>query len=97
MVDALNASTGMNNSTQKKLKQFVLSRTFNSGFSLDLMVKDLGIALDLGREVNAATPLAALCLELWRAAANMLGPGQDHTAVAQLSEHLNGAQLSMSD
>ncbi len=28
MVDVLNASTGMNNSTQKKFKQFVLSRSF---------------------------------------------------------------------
>ena len=31
MVDVLNASTGMNNSTQKKLKQFVLSRTLRLG------------------------------------------------------------------
>src|SRR5476651_757554 len=34
MVDVLNASTGMNNSTQKKLKPFVLSRAFNSGFEI---------------------------------------------------------------
>src|SRR5271166_5013352 len=38
MVDVLNASTGMNNSTQKKFRQFVLSRRFDSGFALDLMV-----------------------------------------------------------
>ena len=29
MVDVLNASTGMNNSTQKKFRQFVLSRRFD--------------------------------------------------------------------
>ena len=34
IVDVLNASTGMNNSTQKKFKQFVLSRKFDSGFGL---------------------------------------------------------------
>jgi 3-hydroxyisobutyrate dehydrogenase len=34
MVEVLNASTGMNNSTQKKFGQFVLSRAFDSGFSL---------------------------------------------------------------
>ncbi len=93
MVDILNASTGMNNSTQKKFKQFVLSRAFNAGFGLDLMVKDLGIALELGRDTSIPTPFSALCRELWAAAAVMLGKGQDHTAVAKLSETLAGHRL----
>jgi 3-hydroxyisobutyrate dehydrogenase len=94
MVDVLNVSTGMNNSTQKKFRQFVLSRRFDSGFSLDLMVKDLGIATGLGRETGTPAPFAALCREMWAAAAAMLGPGQDHTAVARLSERLAASELS---
>ena len=43
VVDVLNASTGVNNSTQKKFKQYILSRNFDAGFGLDLMVKDIGI------------------------------------------------------
>jgi len=93
MVDVLNASTGMSNSTQKKLKPFVLSRQFNAGFGLDLMAKDLSIALEVGREAGAATPFAALCREMWSAAAAVLGPGQDHTAIARFSEQLAGAVL----
>lgn len=93
MVDVLNASTGMNNSTQKKLKQFVLSRSFDSGFGLDLMAKDLGIALEVGRDTATPTPFAALCRELWASAATLLGPGQDHTAIAQLSEKMGGSVL----
>jgi 3-hydroxyisobutyrate dehydrogenase len=34
MVDILNVSTRINNSTQKKFKQFVLSREFVSGFAM---------------------------------------------------------------
>jgi 3-hydroxyisobutyrate dehydrogenase len=93
MTDVLNASTGMNNATQKKFRQFVLSRRFDSGFSLDLMVKDLSIALDVARESGAAAPFAALCRELWASAAASLGPGQDHTAMARLSEQLAGTVL----
>jgi 3-hydroxyisobutyrate dehydrogenase len=93
MVDVLNASTGMNNSTQKKFKQFVLSRRFDSGFGLDLMAKDLTIALEVGRDTGTATPFAALCREMWASAATLLGPGQDHTAVAQFSEKLGGTAL----
>ena len=93
MVDVLNASTGMNNATQKKLRQFILSRSFDSGFSLDLMVKDLSIATEIGREGGVATPFAAACRELWAAAAKTLGPGQDHTAIAKFSETLAGQEL----
>ncbi|MCS6892888.1 MAG: NAD(P)-dependent oxidoreductase [Rhodovarius sp.] len=93
MVDVLNASTGMNNSTQKKFKQFVLSRSFDSGFSLALMAKDLSIALEVGREAGVATPFAALCRELWAAAAASLDPEEDHTAMAKLCERLAGVVL----
>ncbi len=94
MVDVLNASTGMNNSTQKKFKQFVLSGKYNAGFGLDLMVKDLSIALGIGKDTNTPTPFASLCREMWAASAAMLGPGQDHTAVAKMSEKLAGSTLS---
>lgn len=94
MVDVLNASTGMNNSTQKKFRQFVLSRRFDSGFGLDLMVKDLSIALEVGKEAGVPTPLSALTREMWAAAAKSLGAGEDHTAVAKLSENLSGQTLT---
>lgn len=81
MVDVLNASTGMNNSTQKKFKQFVLSGKYNAGFGLDLMVKDLGIALDM--DENHRADFSRLCLETWRAAADSLGRGADHTELAK--------------
>jgi 3-hydroxyisobutyrate dehydrogenase len=93
MTDVLNASTGMNNSTQKKFKQFVLSRKFNSGFGLDLMVKDLSIALEVGRDGAVPTPFAALCREMWASASAMLGEGEDHTAIAKLTEALAGVTL----
>jgi 3-hydroxyisobutyrate dehydrogenase len=94
MVDVLNSATGMNNSTQRKFRQFVLSRRFDSGFGLDLMVKDLSIALEVGRDTQTPTPFAALCRELWSSAAALVGPGQDHTAAARLSELLAGTELS---
>lgn len=93
MTDVLNASTGTNNSTQKKFKQFVLSRKFDSGFGLDLMVKDLSIALEVARDGGVASPFSSLCRELSASAAALLGPGQDHTALAKLSEKLSGIEL----
>ncbi len=93
MVDVLNSSTGMNNSTQKKFKQFVLSRQFNSGFGLDLMVKDLTIALGIAVDSATPAPFSALCRELWASSASLLGKGQDHTAVAKLLEQLSNTEI----
>ena len=93
MVDVLNASTGMNNSTQKKFRQFVLSRSFDSGFGLDLMLKDVGIAMGVARDTATPAPFSALCRELAAACAAMLGPGADHTEFAKLSERLAGVEL----
>lgn len=94
MVDILNTSSGMNNSTQKKFKQYVLSRKFDDGgFALGLMAKDVGIALDVARGTGTAAPFSALCSHLWNAASAMLGPKQDHTAITLMCETFAKAKL----
>lgn len=93
MVDVLNVSTGMNNSTQKKFKQFVLSRKFDSGFALGLMAKDLTIALGIARDHEVNAPFSGLCRDLWSGASTVLGPREDHTAMAKMSEMLAGMEI----
>jgi len=93
MVDILNASTGMNNSTQVKFKQYVLSGTFGAGFSLDLMVKDVGIALDVAQSLGVNAPFSALCRNIWAAAQADLGPGHDHTELARFAAKTAGVSL----
>ena len=93
MVDVLNAATGMNNSTQKKFKQFVLSRKFNAGFTMGLMAKDLSIALQVARETGTPSPLSALTKEMVAAAQAMFGSEADHTEMAKLCERLADTQL----
>jgi 3-hydroxyisobutyrate dehydrogenase len=97
VVNILNASTGMNNSTLNKFDQFILSRAFDSGFSLDLMVKDLRTALEVMRSTGSPAPLAEACLELWTAAQAALGAGADHTAVVQYWEKRGGTELGAKD
>ena len=94
MTDVLNAATGMNNSTQKKFKQFVLSRTFDAGFTMGLLAKDLSIALQVGRETGTAAPLSALVREMIVAAETRFGANADHTEMAKLCELLAGDELT---
>jgi len=93
IVDILNASTGMNNSTLNKFHPYILSRAFNSGFSLDLMVKDLGIALETARAAGSPVPFGEACLDAWTHAQAALGAGADHTAVVRYWEQLAGTEI----
>jgi 3-hydroxyisobutyrate dehydrogenase len=83
MVDVLNASTGRNNSTEVKLKQFVISETFASGFSIGLMAKDIRTADDLAAAMGVPAPLADSTAAIWDEASRSLGTTADHTAVAR--------------
>jgi 3-hydroxyisobutyrate dehydrogenase len=97
MVGILNEATGMNNSTKQKFRQFVLSRSFNSGFALDLMAKDLTIAMSLAHDSKAVAPFAALCREIWAAASTTLGGNTDHTELARFVEGLSAVELRSGD
>jgi 3-hydroxyisobutyrate dehydrogenase len=81
MTDILNASTGRNNSTEVKLKPFVILKNYASGFSLGLMTKDLRTADDLARHLGVAAPLSAEVAALWDEALATLGAHADHTAI----------------
>ena len=93
MTDVLNAATGMNNSTQKKFRQFVLSRKFDAGFTMGLLAKDLSIAMQIARETGTPSPLSALVREMIVSAEALYGPGSDHTEMAKWVERLVGDEL----
>jgi 3-hydroxyisobutyrate dehydrogenase len=88
MTDILNVSSGKNNTTEVKLKQFIISKSFDAGFPLRLMAKDVRTADDMARKLGVAAPLADLCAELWDAAAQQLDEAADHTAVIRYLEQL---------
>ena len=45
-------------STERKLPEFILTESYDAGFAMALMVKDLGIAVALGEELGAGPALA---------------------------------------
>lgn len=81
IVEALNASTGRNNTTERKAIPFMVSQTYNSGFAMNLMAKDIGIAADLASELGLDMAGLSLMANLWREASQALGPEADHTAM----------------
>jgi len=91
IVDILNASSGMNNTTQNKFRQFILSGTWKAGFTMGLMAKDLRTALEVTAATGTADPLARHCVEIWNAAEQKLGGSADHTEIFRLIEAAQGS------
>lgn len=81
IIDVLNASSGKNNATDVKMKQFVLSGTFASGFALGLMAKDIGIAAGLADDLGLDLAGLKQTSTVWNEAAEAIGNGADHTRI----------------
>jgi 3-hydroxyisobutyrate dehydrogenase len=86
MTEVLNASTGRNNTTENKVSQYMLSGSFASGFTLQLMAKDLQIAQALAHTVGYPLRFGDACVALWDESARSCPPGTDHTAMYRLLE-----------
>ncbi|MGD9866408.1 MAG: NAD(P)-dependent oxidoreductase [Hyphomicrobiales bacterium] len=89
MTDIINASTGWNNTTQNKLKRFILSESFDAGFALNLMDKDVGMARDLARSLKVKAPTLEQVSALLHDASEELGPPADHTELFRYLEKLS--------
>jgi 3-hydroxyisobutyrate dehydrogenase-like beta-hydroxyacid dehydrogenase len=71
----------------------VLSRAFASNGSLDIIVKDLDLAVNLAREVGAPATLGVLAYDSYkRAQAQGLG-GEGYPSVAKILEAMAGVEL----
>ncbi len=81
VLDAINASTGRNWTTEHKIPQQVLTGAFGSGFKLALMTKDVAIASALARDLGIDTPYLRETLKHWRAAARAMPRDADHTEI----------------
>ena len=77
----INGATGKNNTTEVKLNKFVISERFNSGFALDLMVKDVSIANSLIKEMASDNPLSENVSQYLKDSLEKLGNNPDHTEV----------------
>lgn len=93
MLEVINASTGRNHASQTKLPDHVLPGTFDSGFALRLMLKDIRIAAGLQADAGGPAPFGTACRELWERAGAELPAGADNVEVVRWLEDAAGREL----
>ncbi|MDH5539769.1 MAG: NAD(P)-dependent oxidoreductase [Rhizobacter sp.] len=94
MVDVLNESTGGSWITQTHFHQRIFNRKFDDPFKLELMLKDIGIALQLGHDTGTPMPMSALGQELWRMADHAAGAGASVSELVRWVEKLSTTELT---
>ena len=80
-IDILNHSTGKNDASENKLKRFVASQAFNSGFSLNLQAKDVKNAEVFAEHMELKLTGLNKFSEILTEAVDYFGSEIDHTAI----------------
>ncbi|MFI4931295.1 MAG: NAD(P)-dependent oxidoreductase [Burkholderiales bacterium] len=94
MTDVLNASTGGSWITRTQMHQRVISRRFDDPFKLELMLKDIGIALAIAREAGIPMPLCEAGHPLWQVADQARGPGASISELVRWIETRAGVEIA---
>jgi 3-hydroxyisobutyrate dehydrogenase len=94
MTDVLNAATGGSWISRTHIHQRVISRKFDDPFKLELMLKDIGIALGVARDAGVAMPLCEAGLPLWQAANRAQGAGASVSELVRWVEQQAGVEIA---
>jgi 3-hydroxyisobutyrate dehydrogenase-like beta-hydroxyacid dehydrogenase len=96
LYQVVKTSSGYSRMMDLRLPGFLLDGSFQPGFRLDLMKKDVNLALDSGRALNVPLLLTSVVGQLF-AAASAAGQGDaDFSAAARYVADLAGVRLSES-
>jgi 3-hydroxyisobutyrate dehydrogenase-like beta-hydroxyacid dehydrogenase len=94
MVDVLNVSTGMSWISRTHIGQRILSRRFDDPFKLDLMVKDIEIALKIAGDQHLEIPLSLANREIWLRTQREIPGGSSVSELVRALEKHWGVEIS---
>jgi 3-hydroxyisobutyrate dehydrogenase len=94
MLEVINGSTGRSQASEVKYPKHILTGTFDSGFAMDLMLKDLTIAQGLIQATSSEAPVVLTARETAEKAREILDtPQPDHTELVRYYEKHSGRPL----
>jgi len=93
MYDVIKESSGHSKMMDLRLRDFLLAGSFEPGFKLDLMKKDVQLAMDAGRAQGVPLLLTSLASQVFSAASLAGHGGEDFSAAAQFLAGLGAVRL----
>lgn len=93
VVNVLNAGSGRNSATLDKFPRQILTGTFDAGFSIGLMLKDVKLCMDQARGLGLDLPASEAVTGIWQVANDRIGPDADFTRVVEIAERAAGVKI----
>ncbi len=91
---AINSGSGRNTASADKFPRYVLPRTFDMGFRLRLMTKDVTLCLEEAARQKVPMILGGTVEQLWTLAAACTADGADCTEIARMLEGWAGVTIA---
>jgi 3-hydroxyisobutyrate dehydrogenase len=94
MTEVIKKSSGNSTLFEARAEKFVLADNYSPGFTVELMRKDLALALDLAQALQVPLPVSAAAFQLYTAAMHQGRSGDDFAAVAKVCELAAGVKIA---
>jgi 3-hydroxyisobutyrate dehydrogenase-like beta-hydroxyacid dehydrogenase len=85
MIDVINAGSGRNTASEDKFPRAILPRSFDYGFAMGLMAKDVNLCIAEAEQLEVPMWIGNAVKQLWLYGLSQGGPDQDFT---ELIKHL---------
>ena len=93
ITEVINAGSGRSNASEVKIPNFVLSRTFNFGFSVGLSAKDVRLCMEEADNLGIPMPVGHSVHAFLNSAADKLGYQADMTEMIRVIEDQVGVEV----
>jgi 3-hydroxyisobutyrate dehydrogenase-like beta-hydroxyacid dehydrogenase len=94
MIDVMNVGTGVNFSTKYSMKNL---KSYDTGYQLELLIKDVRIAKDVIEKSGFQSDLPALALKYLEESMKNVAQGADHSECLKSWEERAGVEIKKSE
>jgi 2-hydroxy-3-oxopropionate reductase len=91
-LEVLNVSTGRSGATLDKFPRYILSRTFNFGSPVEVMYKDVRLAIEMAETLGVPVFVGSMVKQMWGYALNKRGK-EDLTNIIKCVEEWAGVEV----
>jgi len=96
LIAGLNAGSGRSAVSEVNFPRWILNEEFNSGFTMQLMRKDVRLAKQLIEDMGLSLPMAEQTSSIWHASADNIADQDDFNCIIknidQINEHPKGEE-----
>jgi 3-hydroxyisobutyrate dehydrogenase-like beta-hydroxyacid dehydrogenase len=93
MIEVVNAGTGRNSATEDKFPRAILPGTFDAGFAMGGMYKDVRLFTEQAEIAGVPLWVGSAVRQMWQYANDAVGPDADMTAIVKPVEAWAGVEL----